>query len=57
MMSAGFPIEVRIEYVGLVQQSDQIIEARKEILKEQRKQLAAKNRRNAKNTGFIGPQN
>ena len=36
MRSAGLPIEVLIEYVGLVQQGDQTIEARKEILKEQR---------------------
>jgi DNA-binding transcriptional MerR regulator len=33
---------VLIEYVGLVQQGDQTIEARKEILKEQRDQLAAR---------------
>lgn len=42
MRSAGLPIEVLIEYVGLVQQGDQTIEARKEILIEQRKQLAAR---------------
>jgi DNA-binding transcriptional MerR regulator len=42
MRSAGLPIEVLIEYVGLVQQGDQTIEARKEILKEQREILAAK---------------
>jgi MerR family transcriptional regulator, aldehyde-responsive regulator len=42
MRSAGLPIEVLIEYVGLVQQGDQTIEARKEILKEQREQLAAR---------------
>ena len=42
MRGAGLPIEVLIEYVGLVQQGDQTIEARKEILKEQREQLAAK---------------
>ena len=42
MRSVGLPIEVLIEYVGLVQQGDQTIEARKEILKEQRKILAAK---------------
>jgi DNA-binding transcriptional MerR regulator len=42
MRGAGLPIEVLIEYVGLVQQGDRTIEARKEILKEQRKQLAAK---------------
>jgi len=42
MRSAGLPIEALIEYVGLVQQGDQTIEARKEILKEQRKQLLAR---------------
>jgi DNA-binding transcriptional MerR regulator len=42
MRGAGLPIEVLIEYVGLVQQGDKTIEARKEILKEQRKQLAAR---------------
>jgi DNA-binding transcriptional MerR regulator len=42
MRSAGLPIEVLIEYVGLVQQGDRTIEARKEILKEQRQQLAAR---------------
>lgn len=36
MRSAGLPIEVLIEYVGLVQQGDGTIDARKEILKEQR---------------------
>ncbi len=42
MRSAGIPIETLIEYVGLVQQGDQTIETRKEILKEQREQLAAR---------------
>jgi DNA-binding transcriptional MerR regulator len=42
MRSAGLPIEVLIAYVGLVQQGDQTIEARKEILKEQREQLLAR---------------
>jgi DNA-binding transcriptional MerR regulator len=42
MRSAGLPIEVLIEYVGLVRQGDQTIEARKEILKEQREQLVIK---------------
>jgi DNA-binding transcriptional MerR regulator len=41
MRSAGLPIEVLIEYVGLVQQGDRTIEARKEILVEQRALLAA----------------
>ena len=42
MRSAGLPIEVLIEYVALVQQGDQTIDARKEILKEQRRLLAAR---------------
>ena len=42
MRSAGLPIEVLIEYMGLVQQGDQTIEARKEILIEQRDLLAAR---------------
>ena len=42
MRSAGLPIEVLIEYVHLVQQGDRTVEARKEILKEQRNLLAAR---------------
>jgi DNA-binding transcriptional MerR regulator len=42
MRSAGLPIEVLIEYVGLVQQGDQTIEARKEILIEQQERLVAR---------------
>ena len=42
MRSAGLPIETLIEYVRLVQQGDQTIEARKEILKEQWEQLVAR---------------
>ncbi len=42
MRCAGLPIETLIEYMDLVQQGDQTIEARKEILKEQRDQLAAR---------------
>ena len=42
MRSAGLPIEVLIEYVALVQKGDRTIEARKEILKEQRELLAAR---------------
>jgi DNA-binding transcriptional MerR regulator len=42
MRSAGLPVEVLIEYVGLSQQGDQTIEARKGILKEQRLILAEK---------------
>ena|SRR4030042_6363166 len=39
MRSAGLPIEELIEYVALVQQGDTTIEARKDILKEQRELL------------------
>jgi len=39
MRSAGLPVEVLIEYVALVQKGDRTIEARKEILIEQRKLL------------------
>ena len=42
MRSAGLPIEVLIEYMALVQQGDSTIEARKDILKEQREQLLAR---------------
>ena len=42
MRSAGIPIEVLIEYFGLVQQGDKTIEARKEILQEQRELLATR---------------
>jgi DNA-binding transcriptional MerR regulator len=42
MRSAGLSIEVLIEYVGLVEQGDQTVETRKEILKEQRVLLAAR---------------
>jgi DNA-binding transcriptional MerR regulator len=39
MRSAGLPIEVLVRYFELVQQGDTTIEARKEILVEQREQL------------------
>ena len=42
MRSAGLPIEALLEYVSLFQHGDDSIEARKEILKEQREILAAK---------------
>src|SRR5512136_1599692 len=42
MRSAGLPIEVLIDYMELVQQGDQTIDARKEILIEQREQLSAR---------------
>ena len=40
MRSAGLPVEVLIEYIALVQLGDKTIEARKEILIEQRDLLA-----------------
>jgi DNA-binding transcriptional MerR regulator len=42
MRSAGLPIEVLIEYVALVQKGDKTIDARKEILVEQRDLLLAR---------------
>lgn len=42
MRSAGLPIEVLIEYVGLSAQGDATIEARKALLTEQRNQLVAR---------------
>lgn len=42
MRSAGLPVEVLIEYMGLIQQGDNTIEARKEILVEQRNLVAAR---------------
>src|SRR5512141_3397804 len=39
MRGAGLPVEVLIDYVALVQKGDRTIEARKEILIEQRKLL------------------
>ncbi len=42
MRSAGLPVEILIDYMGLVQQGDSTIEARKEILIEQRDLLTAR---------------
>jgi DNA-binding transcriptional MerR regulator len=42
MRAAGLPVEVLIEYVGLVQQGDKTIDARKEILVEQRDLVASR---------------
>src|SRR5690348_12068607 len=42
MRSAGLPIEVLIDYVELVQRGDETIDARKEILKEQRELLVTR---------------
>jgi DNA-binding transcriptional MerR regulator len=42
MRGAGLPVEVLIEYMGLIQQGDTTIEARKDILIEQRDLVAAR---------------
>ncbi len=42
MRSAGLPIEILIEYVSLFQQGDSTVEARRELLIEQRSLLAEK---------------
>ena len=42
MRSAGLPIEVLIEYIALVQKGDKTIEARKDILIEQRELLVTR---------------
>lgn len=42
MRGAGLPIEVLIDYMELIQQGDGTIEARKEILVEQRDLLASR---------------
>ncbi|HEX9012801.1 MAG TPA: MerR family transcriptional regulator [Anaerolineaceae bacterium] len=44
MRSAGLPVEALIEYMELFQQGDQTVEARKEILVEQREKLRSKMR-------------
>jgi MerR family transcriptional regulator, aldehyde-responsive regulator len=42
MRSAGLPIEVLIDYMELIEQGDDTIEARKEILVEQRALLVSR---------------
>ena len=42
MRRAGLPVDVLIEYLRLVQQGDDTIDTRKNILIEQRNQLAAR---------------
>ncbi len=42
MRGAGLSIEVLIDYISLVQRGDETIEARRDILKEQRDLLVAK---------------
>ena len=53
MRSAGLPIEVLIEYVALVQLGDQTIEARVEILKEQRELLVSRMQEMQKTLGIL----
>ena len=53
MRNAGIPIEALIEYVGLFQQGDQTREARKEILLEQRRLLAARLEELQKTLGYL----
>ena len=53
MRSAGLPVEVLIEYVSLVQQGDKTIEARKEILIEQRDLLVARMKEMQKTLGLL----
>lgn len=42
MRSAGLPVEVLARYMALVEQGDSTIEARKDILKRQRAELAVR---------------
>ncbi len=42
MRGAGLPVEVLIDYMNLVQQGDSTMDARKEILIEQRELVAAR---------------
>lgn len=42
MRGVGLPVEILIEYVSLFQQGDETINARKDLLIEQRNQLRAK---------------
>ena len=54
MRGAGLPIESLIEYVGLVQQGDQTVETRKEILKEQRELLVTRMNEMQKTLDILG---
>ncbi|WP_307586775.1 MerR family transcriptional regulator [Paenibacillus wynnii] len=42
MRGVGLPVEILIEYVGLFQQGDETMDARKELLIEQRIQLVTR---------------
>ena len=54
MRSAGLPVEVLIEYIGLVQQGDQTIETRKDILVEQRELLVSRMKQMQKTLDILG---
>ena len=54
MRSAGLPVEVLTEYVELVQQGDRTIEARKEILQEQRELLMSRMNEMQKTLDILG---
>src|SRR5215204_2261080 len=53
MRSAGLPIQVLIEYVALVQKGDKTIEARKEMLVEQRELLMTRMQEMQKTLGIL----
>ena len=57
MRSAGLPIEVLIEYVGLVQQGDETIEAQERNLERAARTAGGQDERLAKNAGYLGSQN
>lgn len=53
MRGAGLPIEVLIDYMELIQQGDSTIEARKEILVEQRDLLVSRIAEMQKTLGLL----
>ena len=57
MRSAGLPIEVLIDYMELVQQGDQTIEARQRNPERAAGTAGGQDGRNAKNAGHPGSQN
>ncbi|HQV70595.1 MAG TPA: MerR family transcriptional regulator [Thermoflexales bacterium] len=54
MRTAGMPVEVLIEYVGLIQQGDDTIEARKDILIKQRDHVVAQMAEMQKTLDLLG---
>lgn len=53
MRKAGLPVEVLIQYMELVQQGDSTVEARKDILKNQRVQVAVRLEEMQKTLGLL----